>query len=188
MEQIAQAALDEGVASFSMPSVARRLGVAHSGLYRYVADREALLLTAIDRAINTIEWPSADQPWDDLLRAVGETLWDLSDRYPGVDRATLTASHAPPAAIRLIEGYVEQLHRDGFSLEDAAVAVNFVISVTMTASADMARLRRAGHSTVAKANSATLKAYDADEAHADRGWYDRKLDIVLRGIAPLRMA
>ena len=188
VDQIAQAALDDGLDSFSMPSVARRLGVAHSGLYRYVTDREALLVTAVDRAVNTIEWPDADQPWEDLLRAVGEGMWQLCDNHPGLDRASLAGSRAAPTSIRLIETYVAQLHREGFTLEDAAVAVNFVITLTLMASADMARIRRHGHSTVAGSDSEILKAYDADEAHSDRGWYARKLDIVISGLAPLRMA
>jgi AcrR family transcriptional regulator len=188
VEQIAQAALDDGVDVFSMPSVARRLGVAHSGLYRYVADREALLITAVDRAVQTVEWPRADQPWDELLRAIGESLWELCNRYPGIASASLTASRAAPSSIQLIESYVEQLHREGFNLEDAAVAVSFVINVTFNASADAARIKRVGHSTVADANSETLKAYDTDEAHTDRGWYGRKIDIILAGLAPLRIA
>ncbi len=187
MDQIAQAALDDGVDAFSMPSVARRLGVAHSGLYRYVADRDALLVTAVDRAVNTIQWPGADQPWDQLLRAVGAQVWELCDRYPGLDRASLSAPRAAPTTIRLIEEYVAQLHREGFTPEDAALAVSFVINLTLMSSADMARLRRSGHSTVAGTDSDLLKAYDGDEARSDRGWYDRRLEIVLAGLTPLRL-
>lgn len=171
-----------------MPSVARRLGVAHSGLYRYVADRDALLTEAIDLALKSIDWPETGQPWDTTLRELGESLWDLCARYPGIDRASLAAPLAPATAVRLIETYVSELHRQGFTVEDAAVAVNFTYSVTLTASADMARLRKTGHSTVAKAQSALLKAYDAEEAYSARGWYARKLDIVLAGLAPLRLA
>ena len=188
VEQIAQAALDDGVDTFSMPSVARRLGVAHSGLYRYVNDRESLLITAVDRAVNTIEWPDADQPWDDLLRAIGEKVWELCDKYPGLDRASLAASRAAPTSIRLIEGYVAQLHQEGFAPEDAALAVSFVINQTMMSSADMVRVRRNGHSTVADSDSDLLKAYDADEAHSARGWYPRKLEVMLTGLAALRIA
>jgi AcrR family transcriptional regulator len=187
VEQIAQAALDEGVDDFSMPSVARRLGVAHSGLYRYVADRDALLVTAVDRAVNTVEWPSADQPWDQLLRAIGESLWQLCDRYPGLDSASLSAPRAAPTSIRLIEGYVAQLHREGFTPDDAALAVSFVINMTLMSSAEMARMRRNGHSTVAGSDSDLLKAYDGQEAHTDRGWYGRKIDIVIAGLSPLRI-
>lgn len=188
VEQIAQAALDDGLDTFSMPSVARRLGVAHSGLYRYVADRETLLITAVDRAVNTVEWPDADQPWDDLLRAVGESLWELCDRYPGLDRASLSGSRAAPTTVKLVEGYVEQLHRDGFTTEDAAVAMNFVITTTLMASADMARMRRSGHSTMDGASSDLLKVYESEEASTNRGWYTRKLNILLAGLAPLRIA
>ncbi len=188
VDQIAQAALDDGVDTFSMPSVARRLGVAHSGLYRYVNDRETLLITAVDRAVNTIEWPDADQPWDQLLRAIGEKVWELCDNFPGLDRASLAASRAAPTAIALIETYVAQLHEEGFAPEDAALAVSFVINQTMMSSADMARIRRNGHSTVAGSDSDVLKAYDSDEARSDRGWYPRKLDIILTGLAGMRMA
>ncbi len=188
VDQIAQAALDDGVDTFSMPSVARRLGVAHSGLYRYVADRESLLITAVDRAVNTIQWPDANQPWDDLLRAIGESMWELCDNFPGLDRASLSASRAAPTSIKLIEGYVAQLHREGFSLEDAALAVSFVVNQAMMSSADMVRVRANGHSTVASSDSELLKAYDADEAHSGRGWYTRKLEIILTGLASLRIA
>lgn len=188
VEQIAQAALDDGVDNFSMPSVARRLGVAHSGLYRYVADRESLLITAVDRAVNTIEWPDADQPWDDLLRAIGESVWELCDNFPGLDRASLSASRAAPTSITLIEGYVAQLHQEGFSLEDAALAVSFVVNQTMMSSADMVRVRANGHSTVASSDSEILKAYDADEAHSGRGWYARKLEIILTGLSGMRIS
>ncbi|MGJ9421913.1 TetR/AcrR family transcriptional regulator [Aeromicrobium sp. CF3.5] len=188
VDQIAQAALDDGVNNFSMPSVARRLGVAHSGLYRYVADRESLLITAVDRAVNTIEWPDADQPWDDLLRAIGDSMWELCDNFPGLDRASLSASRAAPSAVKLIEGYVAQLHREGFSLEDSALAISFVVNQTMMSSADMVRVRANGHSTMVGSDSELLKAYDADEAHSDRGWYTRKLQIILTGLASMRIA
>lgn len=68
VDVIAAAALEDGIATFSMPSVARRLGVAHSGLYRYVTDRDDLLVQALDKAFLATTWPSADLPWDELLR------------------------------------------------------------------------------------------------------------------------
>ncbi|MCQ1579874.1 TetR family transcriptional regulator, partial [Streptomyces parvus] len=45
---IAEAALAEGVAGFSMPGVAARLGAGHSTLYRYADNRDALVRSAIE--------------------------------------------------------------------------------------------------------------------------------------------
>jgi hypothetical protein len=42
LEQITDAALADGIATSTMPSIARRLGVAHSGLYRYVNSNEEI--------------------------------------------------------------------------------------------------------------------------------------------------
>lgn len=180
IDLIAQAALDDGIATFSMPSVARRLGVAHSGLYRYVTDREDLLIAALERAAAQTTWPDAAQPWEDLLRAIGQTIWEMCERHPGLDRAALAATSMPPTSEAEIEMYVASVQEDGFLVEDAAVAVGFVITLALTASAEMAKLR-----VIEERRTLTrppLKAFDTDEVWRGRGWYDRKLDIVLAGL------
>ncbi|MCW2800207.1 MAG: TetR family transcriptional regulator [Aeromicrobium sp.] len=182
VDMIAQAALDDGIATFSMPSVARRLGVAHSGLYRYVTDRDELLMTALDRAVAEVSWPSADLEWQELLRAVGETIWQMCERHPGLDRAALSAPTSAPAAEVYVEQYVASIQHQGFELEDAAVAVEFVITLALSASAEMVRLNEieARHKDGPKVP--VIKAYDTDEVWRGRGWYDRKLQIVLAGL------
>jgi AcrR family transcriptional regulator len=188
VDMIAQAALDDGIATFSMPSVARRLGVAHSGLYRYVTDRDELLMTALDRAVSEVSWPSPDLEWRELLDAIGETIWQMCEQHPGLDRAALSAPQSPPEAEVHVEQYVASIQRQGFSLEDAAVAVEFVITLALTASAEMERLRgiEARHQDGPKVP--VIKAYDTEEVWRGRGWYDRKLEIVLAGLAARRIS
>src|SRR5690554_2702455 len=105
LEGIADAALAEGLATVSMPGVARRLGVGHSGLYRYVADRDALVTLALGRAVAAVSWPTADLPWRELLRQVAESVWTMCDTYPGLDGAALAAA-SPPTVVDLTRGYV----------------------------------------------------------------------------------
>ncbi len=57
-DQIIDAVLAEGLGTFSMPSVAARLGVVHSGLYRYFTDREDLVVQVLDRIARSAPWPS----------------------------------------------------------------------------------------------------------------------------------
>ena len=187
VDVIAQAALDDGVDVFSMPSVARRLGVAHSGLYRYVADRDGLLVEALSRAYSATTWPEPDLPWDDLLREIGETIWRACDQFPGLDRATQHARKPSPVVLGHMDGYVSSLHAQHFLLEDAAVAVEFAISLALDSSSQMRRLRQMMEVHDDHADIPVLKAFDTDEVWDGRGLYERKRDIFLTGLATRRI-
>lgn len=171
VEAIAQAALDDGLSAFSMPSVARRLGVAHSGLYRYVTDRDELLVAALELAVADVIWPAADLPWQDLLRAIGATAWELCEVHPGFDRAELSAPQPPPSAAKHVEEYVVSIQKQGFPIEDAAVSVELVLTLALTSSAELQRLQTNGA-----------------EVASGHGSYDRKLEIVLAGLARRQVA
>lgn len=183
VDVIAKAALDDGIDAFSMPSVARRLGVAHSGLYRYVTDRDDLLIQAMDMAYMSVEWPGTDLPWEGLLRALGESTWQACDAHPGLDRATQMAPSVAPSMLAMMDGWVECVQDQGFMLEDAAVGVEFAIALTLDCSSQMARLRRMVESRAIRTEVAVIKPYDTDEVWEGRGMYSRKLDIFLAGFA-----
>ena len=187
VDVIAAAALEDGIATFSMPSVARRLGVAHSGLYRYVTDRDDLLVQALDKAFLATTWPSADVPWDELLREIGLSVWRSCDAYPGLDRASQMAPSASPALLAMMGPWIAALRDQGFSPEDAAVAVEFIITLALDCSAQMARLRRTERAQLRRDDLPVLKAYDNDEVWNGRGMYDRKLEILVAGLTTRRL-
>ncbi|MET0952683.1 MAG: TetR/AcrR family transcriptional regulator [Aeromicrobium sp.] len=187
VELIAQAALDDGISTFSMPSVARRLGVAHSGLYRYVTDRDDLLIQAIDRAADSAQWPDPDQHWEQVLREIGETVWHLCDTYPGIDRALQLVPRPVPGVSALLERYVTSLSEQGFMVEDAAVGVEFAFTLTLDSSAQMARLAAMQAAYPDREGIPALKGFDNDEVWVGRGFYSRKLDIFLTGLATRRL-
>lgn len=179
VDVIAQAALDDGVDQFSMPSVARRLGVAHSGLYRYVTDRDDLLVHALDRAHRTTTWPDADLGWEELVREIGEAVWRICDAFPGLDRASQLASRPAPALLEQMPAWVAAIQAQQFGPEDAAVAVEFPISLAVDSSILMSRLRKVQTSHP----DDILEAYSHDEVWEGRGLYGRKLDIFIAGLA-----
>ncbi|WP_456697952.1 TetR/AcrR family transcriptional regulator [Aeromicrobium sp. P5_D10] len=179
VDVIAQAALDDGVDQFSMPSVARRLGVAHSGLYRYVTDRDDLLIHALDRAHRTTTWPGSDLGWEELVREIGEAVWRVCDAFPGLDRASQLASRPAPALLEQMSDWVSTVQGQGFEPEDAAVAVEFPISLALDSSIQMSRLRKIQTAHPEE----ILDAYSHDEVWEGRGLYSRKLDIFIAGLA-----
>lgn len=187
VDAIAHAALDDGIATFSMPSVARRLGVAHSGLYRYVTDRDDLLIQAMDIAFDSTTWPDADRPWDDLIREIGFSIWRACDAYPGLDRASQMAPRPSPAVLGKMEAWINSINGQNFLMEDAAVAVEFVISLALDSSATMARLSVMDRTHLTRDDIPVLKAYDTDEVWVGRGLYDRKLEIFLTGLDSRRI-
>ena len=187
VDVIAAAALEDGIATFSMPSVARRLGVAHSGLYRYVTDRDDLLVQALDRAFLATTWPSDDLPWDELLREIGHSVWRACDAHPGLDRASQMAPKPSPAVLTMMDKWVTALQEQHFVPEDAAVAIEFVIALALDSSAQMARLARMERAHLRRDDIPVLKAYDNDEVWSGRGMYDRKLEIFIAGLAARRL-
>ena len=187
VDVIAAAALEDGIATFSMPSVARRLGVAHSGLYRYVTDRDDLLVRTLDRAFLATSWPSADLPWEELLREIGASVWRACDAHPGLDRASQMAHRSSPALLTMMDAWVTSLRDREFEPVDAALAVEFVISLALDCSAQMARLSRLERSDLQRDDMPVLKAYDNDEVWSGRGMYDRKLDLVIAGLRTRRL-
>jgi AcrR family transcriptional regulator len=187
VDVIATAALEDGIATFSMPSVARRLGVAHSGLYRYVTDRDDLLVQAMDQAFLATTWPEADLPWDKLLSEIGLSVWRACDAHPGLDRASQSAPKPSPAVLKMMDAWVSALQAQHFLIEDAAVAVEFVISLALDCSAQMARIARMDHGALDPNEIPVLKVYDNDEVLSGRGLYDRKLDIFVNGLATRRI-
>lgn len=187
IDAIANAALADGIATFSMPSVARRLGVAHSGLYRYVTDRDDLLVKALDIAFGSTTWPSPDLPWDELLREIGESIWRTCDAHPGLDRASQFATAPSPVLLSKMEPWIASVNEQKFSIEDAAVAVEFVIALVLDCSANMARLAKMERGTMERRGFPGLEVYNTEEVWSGRGTYDRKLDILLAGLATRRI-
>jgi AcrR family transcriptional regulator len=172
LELIVDAVLEDGIATFSMPSVAARLGVAHSGLYRYVKDRDELLVSAIEQAALSVDWPDADMPWRDLLTEITHSVWAICERYPGYDIVALSPPKWPQRVVEQISPYIASLHQQGFTIEDASVAVQIAGNLALTTSVK----GTAGSYPLARANGTRTTAA------ARHDWHDRILDIVLDGL------
>lgn len=84
-EQICETALEMGVSTITMTSVASQLGVNHATLYRYVTSRDDLVRQAIDLAIERTQFPEPqDGDWRTFLHDTAMTLCAMLDRYPGI--------------------------------------------------------------------------------------------------------
>ena len=164
-----------------MPSVAERLGVARSGLYRYVTDRDDLVVQMMGHIALEAQWPALDLPWREQLTQIGETLWGLCAAYPGYDLAALQTRHVSPGFVARLTPYVASLHQQGLSVVDATAAIEFVRFLVLTSSIEASRLRSVAESRDLPEH--TIEGFADPEKTSGRGWYQRYLDTWLDGLA-----
>jgi AcrR family transcriptional regulator len=181
VEQIIDAVLAEGLGTFSMPSIAARLGVVHSGLYRYFTDREDLVVQVMDRIARSAPWPSADLPWREHLVEIGETFWTVCGTYSGYDITALRSRNVSPGFMVMITPHIESLRRAGLDVVDATAAIEFVRGLVLTSSMEADRLRSIAERSDLPDH--TIPGFADPEKWAGRGWYRRHLDTWLDGLA-----
>ena len=181
VDQIIDAVLAEGLGTFSMPSIAARLGVVHSGLYRYFTDREDLVVQVMDRIARSAPWPSVDLPWREHLEQIGETFWTLCGDYPGYDLTALRSRNVSPGFLEMITPHIDSLQREGLDLVDATAAIEFVRGLVLVSSMEAARLESIADRADLPDHS--IPGFADPEKWAGRGWYRRHLSTWLDGLA-----
>lgn len=177
-----------------MPAVARRLGVGHSTLYRYVHDRDDLLLAAFDLAMREFVWPSADLGWRELLTSFADAMWRFLASHPGMAEASQIVPGMPAKALDLANAYVARLRAEGLSSRDAVIAVDYTADLTVAAEIGVRRMARVF--STPRGERSLRELYDDQPAEpggpaplggqdrfARRGWLDDKLAILLDGLA-----
>ncbi|MCW2829431.1 MAG: TetR family transcriptional regulator [Aeromicrobium sp.] len=180
IDKIVAAVLEDGIATFSMPSIAARLGVAHSGLYRYVDDREELVVHTMSWIAGSAVWPPTDLPWRDQLEQIGETIWSMCTTYPGYDLAAIQTRNVSPGFVAMLTPYVDSMHSQGLSVVDATAAIEFVRTLVLASSVEATRLQRIADK--AGLPDHAIPGFSDPEKWAGRGWYHRHLNTWLDGL------
>ncbi|MFT2708591.1 TetR/AcrR family transcriptional regulator [Clavibacter zhangzhiyongii] len=166
---IAEAALEVGLSTLTLTSLAHRLGVDHSTLYRHVASREDIVLLACDTAIARMDWPrvpdlTADElvapdglAWRRYLEQAVERVWDMYDRHPGLASAIHHLDTAPDQAILRFTGAIRDLTRMGFPEAEAVLVLDVVLDIAVESYVGWERVLALGPADVARpASSAPL--------------------------------
>lgn len=124
--QVCATALEMGVASITMTSVAARLGVNHATLYRYVTGRTDLVKQAIDLAVSRTDFPADDGDWRAFLHGNALSVATMLTRYPGI--ATELASGIFPHSVFIKASEImTALMAHGFNAEDALLVVDMIM-------------------------------------------------------------
>jgi len=198
---IAECALEVGLDSATMVTIAGRLGVDHSSLYRHVKGRDDIISAAIDVAVERIDWTPPVRDWREAVEMTAEAAWAMYESHPGLAEAIRTLETTPPAIVRAFAAMCHRLEGFGFARLDAILVVDTVMDMTNDSAVALRRLRQPAQKkgqtvevakaqawkpvehpdTYAAIGAATWAAYAGDP----KGWWRRKLALVLAGAAAL---
>lgn len=97
----------DGEAGLSMRALAAALSVTPMALYRYFADRDALLLALVARVSETLEFPERTGESRADAAALAIALHDFLAHHPWMIRLISTGRLASPAGMRFPEGFLD---------------------------------------------------------------------------------
>ncbi|MEX3105841.1 TetR/AcrR family transcriptional regulator [Streptomyces niveiscabiei] len=194
--RVVDAVAEEGFQGITVSSVAERLGVRSSTLYRYFATRDDLLAHAVDAQFACAEQPAGAPEWRGCLEAHAWALWEVYARNPGLAQAVTTLPVTPPALTRRIDAAAVHLLDLGFAPEDAVLAVDVIGELTLDTfllgriaqtrpdrSATPAPDRRTRVAAAAPLLDPRLRGLIEEVVTAaPRAWFGRKLALVLDGL------
>lgn len=182
------AAFAEGVDSFTLAGVAKRLGVATPAIYRLFPSREDLVRACIEEAGSTIQLPELDDPWRDVLQMWANECWRLSEEYPGISRLVFAMPTAPVQVESVITTYVESIVNNGKTPRQAVFALDFIGDTVFASHLGVETMRHknvdgeTGLDAMRKALEASESSLTAEDSWASRSILDSKVEFILRGL------
>ena len=215
-DDVVDAALEIGIAEFTLTATAKQLGVAVSGLYRTITSREDLLAACLERIAAQIEVPRPGKRWPDTVRAHAEAVWEMLERYPGLAGVIMGVPWAHQLFAAPVAQACQILVDGGLGVEEAGVVLDFVGDTVISTHAQIEVMRSPagrpeppapfpGHESGESASGAgrggatgleeasrfaTIsrapalpEALTPNESWLDRGGLDRKIEIIIRGVA-----
>lgn len=178
-EAIARAALRLGFGEASLVRVAAALGVSHAALYTHVTDRDDLARASLDLLYGEAPWPRPGRSWRTYLQAEARVLWRVLERDPALIAATGGMS---PAALEHFDAAARVLLARGFSPTAALLAVDTVFDLTHDVHVRGQALTN-GDDAWPAALSPRLRGPTRRALADPLRWFERKLQIVLDGLA-----
>lgn len=179
----------DGLPALTMRAVARELGVATMGLYRYVADRQALELMVVDHVFRSVDPSLPDAGWQERVRVLLDRTRVAVARHPALVPLVLRHRQAAPGSLRLIEVMLSVLTEGGLDGTDRVLAQRTLIGHLLGFLQIEHLAALSGPGTIVMSELSpdeypllARTAADARSVPPDEE-FRRGLDIVLRGLS-----
>ncbi|MDO4761670.1 MAG: TetR/AcrR family transcriptional regulator [Corynebacterium sp.] len=188
-QDVIDAAFRVGVDDFTLAEVANELSVAPSAVYRLFDSRDALVHSCMKQAAEEVAQPIEEgTSWKDALMLWATRCWDLCEKYPGL---ALTILRHPSAIVYLEEYFnyfVPFLVKAGLKEDDAMLALDFISDTVLTTHVSVTAMKTANAQGQSEldflfAHTSENAVIRPDESWAQRGFLDRKLSLIIEGLA-----
>ncbi|MDO5671621.1 MAG: TetR/AcrR family transcriptional regulator [Actinomycetaceae bacterium] len=195
-DDIVNAAIEQGLTTFTMTSVARALNVSHPALYREVSSRHEIVMLAVERLVGLTQWPDPSLHWREAFSKIAHTIWDACDTYSGLDITILTTPGISGVAAKPLTSIAQALAPTPMGWQGAKITLEVIIELTLAAHIAVEAVRstvevdgkeKSGAEIQKQAWEGKVSADQADmlpqEAWLDnKGNFEEKLEIFLDGI------
>ncbi|MFH9721783.1 TetR/AcrR family transcriptional regulator [Streptomyces sp. NPDC017254] len=140
-ERIATTALDivDEQGEFSVPQIARRLGVQTASVYHHVDGRDGIVELLRERVASAIETDTLDrEPWDEALTAWARSYRAAFAAHPRAIPLLTTSPVRAPRVLLQYERAVGRLLDAGFDLPDVMPLIIALENLVLGSALDMA--------------------------------------------------
>jgi AcrR family transcriptional regulator len=194
---IAEAAHEIGLEGLTLRAVADRLDVSIAALYHHVSGKEDLLRMAAEESTRAVPLPVDEgQHWAQWLCDWAHYNHDIFAAQPGLLEQYMGGAVGLDAVVHNLDRILDVLVREGFALQDANIAYSLVSSCAIgmvvgehweAAAArddvDFATAYRRVVTAAPKGQLTNVRQLAKGRRLDRRQSLDRRIDIVLRGIA-----
>ncbi|WP_347111062.1 TetR/AcrR family transcriptional regulator C-terminal domain-containing protein [Paenarthrobacter sp. S56] len=124
---------------FSLPKLAKRIGVSQSSIYNHVSGRDEILELMRGRIISQAPYELHEgQDWESTLRAIIRSYRDAFARHPRLAPLMVLQTVQDPQVLALYENLALALGEAGFQGQDVVSAISTIDSFALGFALDLA--------------------------------------------------
>ncbi|MFJ4169404.1 TetR/AcrR family transcriptional regulator C-terminal domain-containing protein [Paenarthrobacter sp. NPDC089714] len=124
---------------FSLPKLARKIGVSQSSIYNHVSGRDEILELMRGRIISESPYQLHEgQGWEESLRAIVRSYRDAFARHPRLAPLMVLQTVQDPQVLALYENLAIALEEAGFLGQDVVSAISTIDSFALGFALDLA--------------------------------------------------
>ncbi|MFF3403623.1 TetR/AcrR family transcriptional regulator [Streptomyces sp. NPDC002659] len=179
-ERITTTALEllDAQGEFSVPQIARRLGVQTGSVYHHVEGRDGIIELLRERIAEGIDIAALDlKPWDTAMAALARSYRAAFAAHPRAIPVLMTSPVRAPRILELYERAVALLLDTGFPLPDVMPVITGLENVVLGSALDLAAPETMWEIADSTATPHLAKALDAIGDHRA----DRAFELALEG-------
>jgi AcrR family transcriptional regulator len=186
-QDVIDAALDLGIADFTLSAVARRLNVVTAALYRVFPSRDAVLDACLTQIAATIAPPRAGTSWQDALRLWADECWRICEVTPGLAKTLYSYAPAFTHIEDILRTYTEVVQESGRTVSQAAFALDFLGDTVMACRLGVESMRATDTSGDTGLDQVRERigddhVFQPDHTWADQGYMGVKVEFIIDGL------